>query len=55
MALENIVSIAIMENNQLITKYYQLSKHDLFIKYTLFFLMSTSGNIKKINYSLLVL
>lgn len=41
MALENIVKVAVMENNQLITKYYQLSKHDL-IFYKIY---SVSSNV----------
>lgn len=31
MALENIVSVAIMQNSQLIPKYYQLSNHDFIV------------------------
>lgn len=54
MALENIVSVVIMQNNQLVTKYYQLSKHDLVVYKILCFLIFMSGNVNKINYSLLI-
>lgn len=47
MVSENIVSVAIMQNSQLIPKYYQLSKHDFIEKNALCFLMSILGNINK--------
>lgn len=51
----NTGNIAVVQNSLLIPKYYQLSECDLFIKYSLGFLVLLSGNINKRNHSLLIL